>query len=268
MTISCYYYSIVILRRMYFRLFRIFRIVTHHIQSFLCRESNRNETNHTTTTLSWWTKKRRSTALRQRRPRRRSTDLLLLLSLALYYAGPPFHRSYGVVGSGGTTRGGAITAAALYGKKNAQEKRAPVLSKSTDLSDKGVDRNDIVMTGQASVPSFGYYACPSPMSYASCTCDIVNHFNMPEKVGVPPSKLVHCPATAPCSTTAMTFTGPNSVCTGMNDRNKGNDNCNDIVAPETIYDVYYNCMEDPSSADGTCAVQNVCERSWWVCRNK
>ena len=46
--------------------------------------------------------------------------LTLLLGVA-YYAGPPFHSSNGVgVSGGGTPRGGAITAAALFGKKNVE----------------------------------------------------------------------------------------------------------------------------------------------------
>ena len=48
-------------------------------------------------------------------------------------------------------------------------------------------------------------------------------------------------------------------CTRINDHNKGNDNCNNIVAHKEMSFVYYNCMDDPSSPDGTCANKNVCE---------
>ena len=142
------------------------------------------------------------------------TVTALLLGLALYYSEPLIRSRY-VVG-GGTTRG-AIAAAFLYGRKNEQ--------------DCAYDSK-----------------CPSCYSCTSC------HRSMCDYVCTPLSKLVHCPATGPCSTTVMVFSGPNSVCTRINDINKGKDTCNEM-AHGTLYDMYFNCMEDPSSADGTCAVR-------------
>jgi hypothetical protein len=152
--------------------------------------------------------------------------ITLLLGLA-FYAGPPFHSSYGVGGSGGTTRG-AITAAALYEKKNEQD---PCTN---------ADKCE----------------CASCIWYRT-TRNWYSTFTT-YRVCIPPSETMHCPATGPsCPYAAMIVSGDDVDCTTVLADN--GHNCSKIVVHSRMNFVYYNCMDDPSSSSGVCANQNVCE---------
>ena len=123
--------------------------------------------------------------------------------------------------------------------------------KLKDLLVKGVTQNGLLVTGQASGQ-----ACRYPVSADRCPSCCNDPYG--KQFCAPPSKLVRCPATAPCSTTATRFRGDDSVCTKIVAKTYGLD-CNEIVAYMTMYDIYYNCMEDPNRSDGVCATKNVCE---------
>ena len=103
----------------------------------------------------------------------------------------------------------------------------------------------------------GLCTTPDNCECPSCQFDSSNIFFY---FCTPPSETVHCPATASCSTTAVVFSGDNVDCTDINAKNYGYD-CNEVVAQMNMNFVHWNCMEDPTRADGVCANRNICEVS-------